>query len=295
MGIYIKSYFGIDDLHLGKEAFVSATDQLNEPEYEVLIDIRSMRRLSKVLKYGMYSSLEVLRQADNINPDGIISGTGLGCTSDTMAFLNNMIQREEHLLTPTAFIQSTHNTLSGSLGILLKNHGYNMTWSHRDLSFYSALEDGCRRLEAGKGNNYLIVGADEMPESVEDIIRKIDHCGDRDWSEGAAAFMIGTDAGDSDPEISDHGIVVKDKFSYYLNNINIDDTLIINCNSYIGEIDEKYRKIDLTVIKPKSFIDDAIGLHLACRILKEEDSKFKNVICIGGSKEQISFVHVKIS
>jgi 3-oxoacyl-[acyl-carrier-protein] synthase II len=132
--IYIKSFHSISSLK-DNTVFTASEDNLRshvviEPDYEELLDVRSMRRLSKVLKMGVYSSLRCLQSVNSDDVDGIITGTGLGCTADTLAFLENMISRDEHLLTPTAFIQSTHNTLSGTLGIMLKNHGYNMTWYH---------------------------------------------------------------------------------------------------------------------------------------------------------------------
>ncbi len=45
-------------------------------------------------------------------PGAIITGTALGCLEDTVTFLTRMIELNEELLPPTAFIQSTHNTVA---------------------------------------------------------------------------------------------------------------------------------------------------------------------------------------
>ena len=52
-------------------------------------------------------------------PDAIITGTGLGCLEDTEKFLTAMVTNKEEFLTPTSFIQSTHNTVSAQIALLL--------------------------------------------------------------------------------------------------------------------------------------------------------------------------------
>lgn len=84
-----------------------------------------------------------------------------------------MSDRDEQLLTPTAFIQSTHNTLSGTLGIMLQNHSYNITWSNREFSFYDALEDAIIRVNKCTDDHILLTAADEMPRQVAEIIDSI--------------------------------------------------------------------------------------------------------------------------
>ena len=52
------------------------------------------------------------------------------------------MDNREQMLNPTAFIQSTFNTVGAQLALLLKIHAYNVTYVHRGLSFESALIDG---------------------------------------------------------------------------------------------------------------------------------------------------------
>ena len=44
----------------------------------------------------------------------------------------------ENCLKPSLFMQSTHNTIGSLIGIVLKCHGYNNTYSHEGISFESA-------------------------------------------------------------------------------------------------------------------------------------------------------------
>ena len=74
-------------------------------------------------------------------PDAVIAGTGLGCLEDTEKFLGSIYTLQEHLLNPTPFINSTHNTIAGAIALAIKCHGYNATYTHRGFSFESALLD----------------------------------------------------------------------------------------------------------------------------------------------------------
>ena len=56
-------------------------------------------------------------------------------------FLRKMIEFEEKMLSPTAFIQSTHNTVGAQIALLLKCHHYNNTIVHRAFSFENALTE----------------------------------------------------------------------------------------------------------------------------------------------------------
>lgn len=52
--------------------------------------------------------------------DAIITATGLGCLADTEKFMNALMDNREQMLNPTAFIQSTFNTVGAQLALLLK-------------------------------------------------------------------------------------------------------------------------------------------------------------------------------
>lgn len=136
-----------------------------EPPYKEYINPRELRRMSRIIRNGIVAAKIALAEAEIENPDAILTGTGLGCATDTDKFLVNMIENKETLLTPTAFIQSTHNTLGGSIAIGLKCHNYNMTYVHRGFSFETALLDAQLMLETQEIENALVGGFDEMTDN----------------------------------------------------------------------------------------------------------------------------------
>jgi len=138
---------------------------ISEPPYKEYINPRELRRMSKIIRNGIISAKIALADAKIEMPEAIITGTGLGCAIDTEKFLIKMIENEESLLTPTSFIQSTHNTLGGSIAIGLGCHEYNMTYVHRGLSFETALLDAQLMMQAGELNNALVGGFDEMTDN----------------------------------------------------------------------------------------------------------------------------------
>lgn len=143
-----------------------------EPDYKEFINPIQLRRMSKLIKMGISASRICLDDAGIENPGAIITGTGLGLVGDTEKFLNRVLDNNEEFLTPTAFIQSTHNTISGQVAIALKCYNYNNTYSHRGFSFESALLDGMLLIENKDAENVLIGGFDEITAEHNSIIKK---------------------------------------------------------------------------------------------------------------------------
>ncbi len=141
------------------------------PEYKEFIKPIDSRRMSKTVKNGIIASNYALREAETEMPDAIIVGTGLGVVSDTEKFLEKMIENNEQFLTPTSFIQSTHNTVAGQIALGLKCHNYNFTYVHGGFSFESAVIDAVMHINEGK-KNILVGAADEMTQNYYKIIKK---------------------------------------------------------------------------------------------------------------------------
>jgi len=142
------------------------------PSYKDYIKPILLRRMSRLIKMGISAAKICLQDADVEAPGGIISGTGLGLVEDTEKFLMSMLDNNEELLTPTAFIQSTHNTLSGQVAIALKCYDYNNTYSHRGFSFESALLDGAMLVDNKDARNVLVSGFDEITPQHYKIIKQ---------------------------------------------------------------------------------------------------------------------------
>jgi len=137
------------------------------PDYKSFIPPMALRRMSKAIRMGLTSAKISLKQAGITKPDAIITGTGEGCKQDTEKFLEAILKQGENLLTPTAFIQSTHNTIGGQLAQNLKCTGYNVTYTHNSASFESALMDAqLLFLENREINSVLVGGVDELSKKM---------------------------------------------------------------------------------------------------------------------------------
>lgn len=153
------------------------TDRLAciEPNYRDFISPDLLRRMGRLIKMGIASSNLCLKDADCGMPDAIITGTGLGCMEDTEKFLSILVKNNEELLTPTSFIQSTHNTVSAQIALLLKCHAYNFTYVHRGWSFESALTDALLQISSGSAMNVLAGGMDEITRGSFEITKRLGH------------------------------------------------------------------------------------------------------------------------
>jgi len=142
-----------------------------EPDYKKYIDPKFSRRLSRIIKMGLYAARMALSDADISVPDGIITGTSLGCLVDTGKFLRSMIEENESLSSPSAFIQSTHNSISSQIAIAVSCNGYNSTYTNRGFSFESALIDAVLQLEENSRAGFLIGASDEITDEFLDILK----------------------------------------------------------------------------------------------------------------------------
>ena len=163
--------------YLNEDVIEQTSDFLNitAPNYRDYIDPKKLRRMSKIIRMGMVSSNVAMMEAGIETPDAIITATGMGCQEDTEKFLNQMIDNNEGLLTPTSFIQSTHNTVGGSIALQQKNHNYNLTYVHRTFSFESALIDSILLLNSGRKKKILLGGFDEITNESWLIKTKINY------------------------------------------------------------------------------------------------------------------------
>lgn len=119
------------------------------------------RRMGRLLKASLLTSLEVLEDAGLDCPDAIIWGTAYGCVENSEKLLVQMIEEDEALLKPTYFMQSTHNTVSSNIAIKTGCHGYNITYTQGDRSFDWAMRDAEMLLNSGKYKTVLVGCSEE--------------------------------------------------------------------------------------------------------------------------------------
>ena len=97
-----------------ENAIVNETENVLEamqPSYKEVIPPAMIRRMATGVKMGIFSSNQALKEANLEVPDVIVTGTGMGCVEDSDKFLKAILDNNEEFLTPTSFIQSTHNTV----------------------------------------------------------------------------------------------------------------------------------------------------------------------------------------
>lgn len=126
-----------------------------------------LRRMGKAVKIGVSSALPIFKKNENL--DGIIIGTSNGGMEDCVKFLNQIMDYEEGVLTPTNFVQSTTNAIASQLGFFSANKGYNITHVLRGLSFENALLDAIMRLTEYPKHQYLLGGIEEISDYNNNI------------------------------------------------------------------------------------------------------------------------------
>lgn len=144
-----------------------------EPDYKEFIDPKQIRRMSRIIRMGVAAATECLQEAGVKVPDAIVTGTAYGCLEDTNSFLSKMVEFNEELLTPTAFIQSTHNTIGAQIGLMLQCNNYNNAFVHRGFSFESALLDGILLLKEKEASNVLVGAIDEITNTSHTILNRL--------------------------------------------------------------------------------------------------------------------------
>jgi 3-oxoacyl-[acyl-carrier-protein] synthase II len=171
-----------------------------EPDYDGFVDNKMIRRMSRIVKMGVAAAITCLRNAEIENPAAILTATAYGCLEDSSSFLRRMIEFEEKMLSPTAFIQSTHNTVGAQIALLFKCHSYNNTIVHRSFSFENALIETRLLLQESRGP--VLVGAiDEITDDRHAILSRFGlykKTGGSDGNiagEGAAFFLMDTEPG----------------------------------------------------------------------------------------------------
>ncbi len=177
------------------------------PDFKNYFNPIEMRRMSRIIKCSSAAAAECINEAEIDTLNAIAVGTGLGCLEDTEKFLNKMIDTNEGMLTPTTFIQSTHNTLAGKIAIDYKCTGANFTYAHKTISFESALLEAILLIKEGN-KNILVGGVDEITPENYNLRKHIDHWKEEPYNnldvcnsntpgtvagEGAAYFMISAD------------------------------------------------------------------------------------------------------
>lgn len=123
------------------------------------------RRMSMLLKRAV-ASAESITNKSALSPDAVIVATGYGCWSNTEKILQAMSQDPAAAL-PTAFMQSTHNTVASLLAIRNGWHAYNSTVSAGTLSVECAFMEAWTLMQLKKAKTVLVGAYDEVTQTLE--------------------------------------------------------------------------------------------------------------------------------
>ncbi len=133
------------------------------------------RRMDKIMKSSLLSSLKALKQAGIEQPDAIITATAMGCLENSEQLLKQLIEEGETMLKPTYFMQSTHNTISSNIAIRLGCHGYNVTYTQDEDSMKWAIRDAEMLLKSGKYKTILVGRHDESTPLYRKLMSQLGH------------------------------------------------------------------------------------------------------------------------
>ncbi|BDD02131.1 beta-ketoacyl synthase chain length factor [Persicobacter psychrovividus] len=200
-GLYIKAANAIGISNSFALEHISALEKPDNQDFQAIkfkdyLSVGRLRRMSQILKVGNVAGITTVNEAALTCIDGVIVGTGLGCLTDTQKFLNQLIERNETALSPTAFIQSTHNTLAGQLGAHFKCHQHNQTIVQRQQTMQNIIIDAYLQLQGPSEKNILAGTVDELTEYSAQLIKKVENK-DALLGQGASFFILSNQSNDT--------------------------------------------------------------------------------------------------
>ena len=240
----------LDDIISYEDNVISVVN----PSYRDYISPGDSRRMSKGIKMGIVASKIALNDAGLETVDAIIIGTGMGLLKGFEKFLKALLDNNEQFLTPTSFIQSTHNTIGGQIALGLKCKGYNFTYVHDSISFESAMLDAKLMLENNEANVVLVGGVDEIGDYTAELHKLIHHIKTEKvhsakllksqtegvvYSEGANFFVLSNER-----QNTSYAVIEAIKTYNTLGNININKVV----SEFLKENNLDIETIDIVVL-----------------------------------------------
>lgn len=261
------------------------------PNYKAYIPPAASRRMATGVKMGVVTAKTALEEANITHPDAIITGTGMGCIEDSEKFLNTIIENDEQYLTPTSFIQSTHNTVGAQIALGIQCKAYNVTYVHGGNSFEAALIDAQLLLHEREASNILVGGVDELGKKFIHDYVALQENHTVPFSEGAHFFALGTEKKESSyatlmdidcvQSIAIENIVQKTTAFLHHNNLTAADIDLVVLGTNGDAYDTYYETLQNTLFQNTTQVHykhlsgeyhtaSAFGLWTASKIIKEQ-------------------------
>ncbi len=157
------SLFSVPAISPTAQAQVHACGEFGAEQF---IEPAKRRKLSRIQQMTLVAAKKALgaELLASTTPEGIcaVIGTGLGSLTDTAAFVENLILKDERAPRPALFTSSVHNSLASQVAIELKLSGLNSTPVQREIAFETALWQGANELASGRAELALVGAADEL-------------------------------------------------------------------------------------------------------------------------------------
>lgn len=318
--VFINSAINISaQLTFESDGFLNDTNKLTGkttsaryPTYREFIPPAKLRRMSTGVKMGVTVATKALEGANIHQPDAILTGTGMGCIEDTEKFLNSIISNEEQFLTPTAFIQSTHNTVGAQIALGLECRAYNNTYTHASVSFEWAVLDAQLLLQQEEAKTVLVGAVDELGKEIIHYARMME---DADglgikvpFSEGASFFGMSSEKTENCIELIDIAIsstvsesLIQEHLKQFLlkNDIQLSeiDLFVTGRNGdtfdryydTTAAIFETVTELQYKHLSGEFYTASAFGLWLGYKILSNQKLP-ESLIFKGESKENIEII-----
>ncbi len=195
MSCYIKKVSTVSPIgdlgeNINLNSFADNSFVAAEPDYkEVIVNANLRRRMNRMLKMGTYAAMKCL---DGVDVDMMLTATSLGSISDTEKMLDTIYTSGETLGNPTAFIQSTFNTLAGNIAQLKQTHIPNITFVNRGDTVANVLRYAQVKLDA-HNTNILYVSSDEKTELSESVLSKFKLSSTGKFGEGSTAMILSSE------------------------------------------------------------------------------------------------------
>ena len=263
-------------------ALTAAYTRAQEPDTKGLIVPSEARRMSKILKRAVATSITALNNSCVEQPDAIITGTGMGCMENSEKFLVDMCRYGENCLKPSLFMQSTHNTISSLIAIILKCHGYNNTYSHKGISFESALLDAFVQIKNGNIGNALVGAHDEVTPFMALVMKRTHPEYTNITETSVSAILSSTETDSNICEITDVNLFHNPEPEFLAGILNkTDDSLLLlgvngnqlNDTPYMSLLEKlSYSPSTLRYknIFGDNFSSPALAFYAAATILKQQ-------------------------
>ncbi|MCB9252446.1 MAG: beta-ketoacyl synthase chain length factor [Flavobacteriales bacterium] len=280
-----------------------------EPDYSEYLSPGMTRRMSRVIKMGVYSALACRDKNQPETIDAIITATGFGCFDDSVKFLTQIIKNDENLLSPTPFIQSTHNTVGAQIALLIQCQGYNNTHVHGGLSFENALIDAAIYSTENPSQTLLLGASDELTDTFTDLWKNTQPNKNKDMNlgEGAVFFICNQNKTGSVCEVSNVKTFINlepEEFSnalreYFANSLNVSTPDII----LFGLPKKEYESLTFESMPAESisykeycgeyYTASGFAVHLSLNLLKARPDVKQILVINKYGSHQYSIIHLK--